>query len=117
VEPVSDEFPVVSLEGADTPWPADRVCSVQHPGGGPKKIPLNHSLVRFVDDEVIQYRTNTAPGSSGVPVFVENCNVVAIHRRSVSATEDDLSGVRTEGVRAALLIEGMKALGVCPLAS
>lgn len=52
---------------------------IQHPGGGPKQVALYHNLVSYVDENVVQYLTDTLPGSSGSPVFDSEWNVVAVH--------------------------------------
>lgn len=52
---------------------------IQHPGGGPKQVALYHNLVCYVDDNYVQYFTDTMPGSSGSPVFDSNWDLVAIH--------------------------------------
>ena len=52
---------------------------VQHPGGGPKQVALYHNLVSHVDDNVLQYYTDTMPGSSGSPVFDSDWHLVALH--------------------------------------
>ena len=43
----------------------DFVCIIQHPAGGPKQIALYHNVVTFANDTVVQYLTDTLPGSSG----------------------------------------------------
>ncbi|SDD96938.1 trypsin-like peptidase domain-containing protein [Actinokineospora iranica] len=56
-----------------------RVNIIQHPGGGPKQIALYHNVVSHQDDRVLQYYTDTLPGSSGSPVFDDAWDLVAIH--------------------------------------
>ncbi len=56
-----------------------RVVIIQHPAGGPKQIGLSHNLVTYADENVVQYLTDTLPGSSGSPVFNENWEIVALH--------------------------------------
>jgi len=85
------DWTVVRLEGdVNAKWGAiplvpvkiakeDRVVIIQHPGGGQKQIALAHNLVTYVDDQVIQYLTDTMPGSSGSPVFNEAWQVIALH--------------------------------------
>ena len=57
----------------------DRVAIIQHPNGMPKQVALHHNLVTYADDRIIQYLTDTEPGSSGSPVFDADWNVVAVH--------------------------------------
>lgn len=87
----ADDFTIVRLGGdANSKWGAiplkpakavagDRVIIIQHPGGGPKSIALYHNIITYADDRVVQYLTDTMPGSSGSPVFDSSWNVVAIH--------------------------------------
>lgn len=57
----------------------DRVSIIQHPGGGAKQIAIHENFVAFRDNEIIQYLTDTMPGSSGSPVFDQQWQLVAIH--------------------------------------
>ncbi len=60
----------------------DFVSIIQHPGGGSaKKIALSENQVVNVPEntDIVQYTTDTLPGSSGSPVLDDNWNVVAIH--------------------------------------
>ncbi len=59
--------------------PGDDVFIVQHPNGGPKQIALAGNQVEYVDERVVQYTTDTLPGSSGSPVFDWEWRVVALH--------------------------------------
>lgn len=75
----------------------DRVVIVQHPNGMHKKVAFAHNLVRYVDDTVIQYWTDTEEGSSGSPVFNERWEVVALHHASVELGNQDEFGYRNQG--------------------
>jgi V8-like Glu-specific endopeptidase len=112
--PIPDEFPVLPIIGAELPAVDDRVCIIQHPGGQPKKIALQHNLIRSVDDSKIQYWTDTDLGSSGSPVFDENWKVVALHHFSVPTPDDTRADVRNQGRRIDRVVQRMKALGVYP---
>ncbi|GAA3946235.1 trypsin-like serine protease [Chitinophaga oryziterrae] len=52
---------------------------IQHPEGGPKQIALYNNMVTYSDENIVQYLTDTLPGSSGSPVFNTNWEVVALH--------------------------------------
>lgn len=52
---------------------------IQHPGGQFKQISLYHNIVTNVKVRIIQYLTDTMPGSSGSPVFNSSWEVVALH--------------------------------------
>ncbi len=57
----------------------DRVAIIQHPGGHLKQISMQNNFVAYADSHVVQYTTNTLPGSSGSPVFNDDFEVVALH--------------------------------------
>ncbi|OIJ63207.1 trypsin-like peptidase domain-containing protein [Streptomyces mangrovisoli] len=86
----------------------DRVYIVQHPHGGPKKLAARHNVVRYVDDTVVQYWTDTEQGSSGAPVFDERWELVALHRRwRRSGAGDTPAEFRNEGLRVERVLEGL----------
>jgi V8-like Glu-specific endopeptidase len=53
---------------------------IQHPDGGSKHIALYHNVIAYTDADLVQYYTDTLPGSSGSPVFDSSWNLVAVHR-------------------------------------
>lgn len=57
----------------------DHVSIIQHPSGGPKQIAVTNNRVMNLYDPYVHYMTDTLPGSSGSPVFVDTWSVVAIH--------------------------------------
>ena len=57
----------------------DRVSIIQHPGGLFKQIAMHNNRVTYVDENIVQYLTDTLPGSSGAPVFNHAWELVAIH--------------------------------------
>jgi V8-like Glu-specific endopeptidase len=59
--------------------PNDFVNIIQHPLGGPKQIGIYNNLVMYADDDIVQYMTDTAEGSSGSPVLNSDWEVVALH--------------------------------------
>jgi hypothetical protein len=61
----------------------DRVPIIQHPEGMAKQISIQKNLVAYADQDKVQYYTTTLPGSSGSPVFDNQFDVVAIHRKWV----------------------------------
>ncbi|MFH8250175.1 trypsin-like serine peptidase [Microbacterium sp. B2969] len=90
----------------------DRVYIIQHPNGAPKKIGMIHNVVRFVDDDVVQYLTDTDGGSSGAPVFNEKWELVALHHRWVEAKSNGVAEIRNQGRRIARVVEGLTAAKV-----
>lgn len=86
----------------------DRVYIIQHPHGGVKKLAARHNVVRYADDTVIQYWTDTEQGSSGSPVFDEHWELVALHRRWRRIGSDDgPAEFRNEGLRVERVVEGL----------
>jgi endonuclease I/V8-like Glu-specific endopeptidase len=56
---------------------------IQHPNGEPKQIALRENELIDVLDDFLHYRTDSAPGSSGSPVFNDQWEVVALHHSGV----------------------------------
>ncbi|HEU5469083.1 MAG TPA: trypsin-like peptidase domain-containing protein [Actinophytocola sp.] len=106
------EAPVLPLRGGARPAVNDRVYIIQHPKGLPKKIAMHHNLVRYVDDVVVQYWTDTEAGSSGSPVFDEQWRVVALHHRWVESPDHDGVAYRNQGRAIGRVVERLDALGV-----
>ncbi|WP_432250645.1 trypsin-like peptidase domain-containing protein [Streptomyces sanyensis] len=82
-EPVPEDAAVVELPRAVPVVRGDRVYIVQHPHGGVKKLAAHHNVVRYADDSVVRYWTDTDHGSSGSPVFDRHWRPVALHQRWV----------------------------------
>jgi V8-like Glu-specific endopeptidase len=100
---------VLELGRAEAPRKDDYVFIIQHPEGGPKMIGLSHNLVRHVDDDVVQYWTDTKAGSSGAPVFNAKWQVVGLHHRWVESPEDDGMAYRNQGRRIERVVDGLRS--------
>lgn len=110
--PMPASSPVIKLTGAGPVRPDDRVYIIQHPNGGTKKIGMIHNVVRYVDDDVIQYWTDTEAGSSGSPVFDEDWQLVALHHRWVEQQNQGVTEYRNQGQRISRVADGLTAAGL-----
>jgi endonuclease G len=61
----------------------EKLNIVQHPGGEPKQVALRENQLIDVLPDFLHYQTDTAPGSSGSPVFNDQWEVVALHHSGV----------------------------------
>jgi len=85
----------------------EKVNIIQHPDGKPKQIAMNDNQVKYVDESVIQYITDTLPGSSGSPVFNDNWQLVALHHSGGNIPEPSTKSIhfRNEGIRIGAIIK------------
>lgn len=60
---------------------------IQHPGGEPKQLALRENQLVDLLDNFLHYKTDTAPGSSGAPIFNDQWEVVGIHHSGVPVTD------------------------------
>lgn len=102
--PIPDDIPILKL-GTATVREHERVYIIQHPNGEPKKIGMHHNLVTFVDDDLVQYLTDTMAGSSGSPVFNSEWEVVALHHKWV---REDVAAILAEGQRTEFRNQGVR---------
>lgn len=84
----------------------DRVNIIQHPGGLPKQIAYLANTVVYTDNRVVQYLTDTEPGSSGSPVFNMHWDLVALHHSWVKP-DAQINYVRNEGIVIDLIIQAL----------
>jgi len=68
---------------------------IQHPEGGYKQIVLGNNRVLELVEHFFLYEADTLPGSSGLPVFNRQWEIVALHRRSVPRVVD--GNIMTKG--------------------
>lgn len=119
-----DDYTIVRLaDDANTNWGAlplgtsavavgDRVMIVQHPEGGFKKLALHHNVVTYADDRLLQYFTDTLPGSSGSPVFDHAWRVVGLHHAGGDIPEPGAGRIvfRNEGISIGRLVHDLDEL-------
>ncbi|MCB0138661.1 MAG: trypsin-like peptidase domain-containing protein [Caldilineaceae bacterium] len=103
-------LPLASVSPAKDDW----VNIIQHPAGGPKQIALYDNLIVYVDENRVQYLTDTLPGSSGSPCFDSNWNVIALHHSGGWLREPNSKErhYRNEGIHINRVIEGLVAAGL-----
>jgi V8-like Glu-specific endopeptidase len=72
---------------------------IQHPESQHKQLACYHNFVTYADDNVVQYLTDTLPGSSGSPVFDSTWNLVALHHSGGDVKQPGVTGkiFRNEG--------------------
>jgi endonuclease G, mitochondrial len=62
---------------------------IQHPQGEPKQLALRENRLVDILDDFLHYQTDTAPGSSGSPVFNDQWEVVGLHHSGVPLVNKD----------------------------
>lgn len=106
------------------------VTIIQHPSGQPKQLAIRENKLTRIEDDYLIYECDTAPGSSGAPVFNDMWQVVGMHATGVpakdqngnwldrdynpidenSADEDQVLWVSNAGVRASRIVASVQAL-------
>lgn len=74
-------LPLIAAEGKIIV--GESVSIIQHPNGEPKQVALRENNVVDALPDFLHYETDTAPGSSGSPVFNDQWEVVALHHSGV----------------------------------
>jgi V8-like Glu-specific endopeptidase len=107
-------YGIVPLGTSQTPILGDRVCIIQHPMGEPKQIALVDNEIEYVDDQIVQYLTDTLPGSSGSPVFNESWELVALHHSGGWLPEPASTSThfRNEGIMMSAIVADLVAAGM-----
>ncbi|AQR60719.1 hypothetical protein BZG35_02915 [Brevundimonas sp. LM2] len=59
------------------------ITVIQHPNGRAKQIALRENRLLSISADHLTYESDTAPGSSGAPVFNDSWQVVALHHSGV----------------------------------
>jgi endonuclease G len=108
----------------------DYLTIIQHPSGEPKQIALRENEFIERQSTTIWYQTDTAPGSSGSPVFNDTWQLVALHNSGVPETdskgrwlgpdgrpapanpsEKQIKWKANQGIRISVIVEHLRSLG------
>jgi V8-like Glu-specific endopeptidase len=100
---------------------------IQHPSGGPKQVSLRENQIVDVLPNFLHYKSDTAPGSSGSPVYNDLWEVVALHHSGVPQKtadghimamngqawrpemgDDQIKWIANEGVRISCIIAHLR---------
>lgn len=100
---------------------------IQHPNGEHKQLALRENQLVDLLENFLHYQTDTAPGSSGSPIFNDQWEVVGIHHSGVPKTdaqgnylttdgrlwnssmgEEQIQWIANEGVRISRIIKDLK---------
>jgi endonuclease G len=73
------------------------VTIIQHPSGERKQIAIRENRIIDVLESFLHYHTDTAPGSSGSPVFNDQWEVVALHHSGVPKKDAEGRILTTDG--------------------
>ena len=84
---------------ADTIVPGEWLTMVHHPDGRPKQVAIRQNLLISRADGDLWYATETAPASSGAPVFNDSWQVVGVHRLGAPARDRAGEVLTTDGER------------------
>lgn len=76
----------------------EHVNVIQHPNGEPKQLALRENRIVDELEDFLHYETDTAPGSSGSPVFNDQWEVVALHHSGVPRRDEQGRLLTRDGV-------------------
>lgn len=114
LEPLDPAWPIIPLQSDILPQVNQKTYIIQHPAGGRKRVAFIRNLITKVDENVVQYLTDTQGGSSGSPVFDEQGRVIALHHAGgLPQTSPGKSPVaKNEGIRISRVVEGLRKAGI-----
>lgn len=107
---------------------AQWVNIVQHPGAGYKQLGLRENQLIDIFEAFLHYKTDTAPGASGAPLFNDRWEVIGLHHSGVPARnaagrirttdgdewrpdmgEDRIKWIANEGIRISRVLANLKS--------
>jgi len=92
-EPISNDRPFIDISFPGAGSLDSRVNIIQHPEAGFKKIAIRENGLKFKDEKILQYWTDTEHGSSGSPLFDDKWNIIGLHYKQDNATSGDESKI------------------------
>lgn len=76
----------------------ESVNIIQHPNGEPKQLALRENeVIGMPEEQFLHYRTDTASGSSGSPVYNDQWELVALHHSGVPRRDEQGRILATDG--------------------
>lgn len=82
---------------------------IQHPGGQHKQIAIHENELVAIHRDVIRYKTDTEPGSSGSPVMNNLWRIIALHHAAGEKDPETGMWLNNEGIRIDVIIDKIKA--------
>ena len=61
---------------------------IQHPNGEPKQLAMRENKLVDILDNFLHYQTDTAPGSSGSPLFNDQWEILGLHHSGVPRKDE-----------------------------
>lgn len=106
---VTDRVPInitkhVQIEGHT------RVNIIQHPGAGFKKIAIRENGIKYHDEKILQYWTDTEHGSSGAPLFNDKWEIIGLHYKQDSTINENTKIYYNEGHTMASIVNKINTL-------
>jgi endonuclease G, mitochondrial len=118
--------PMIEAEGKAIK--GEKLNIVQHPNGEPKQLAIRENRLVDLLENFLHYETDTAPGSSGSPVFNDQWEIVGLHHSGVPKKDGEgrklavtgelwapemgehrIDWIANEGVRISRIIKHVKA--------
>ncbi|WP_247441259.1 MULTISPECIES: serine protease [unclassified Bradyrhizobium] len=113
-EDPGNEVPILPLSQSGEPSVEAPAFIIQHPGGERKRVAFVRNQITFVDDQVVQYLSDTQTGSSGAPVLNDQGRLIALHHSG--GRPQEVAGKpplrKNEGIRISRVRQGLTELGI-----
>lgn len=108
-KPLPAKIPIVALKKAAVPVLKTSAFIIQHPGGDRKRVAYARNQITYVDNQVVQYLSDTQTGSSGAPVLDDQGRLIALHH--AGGRPQEVAGQaplrKNEGVRIERVVQGL----------